>query len=222
MPIRPFIACALVLLCATAQGATLWTGTNFRIDASAPIDVGINLQAVTLTAVGLNGALPNAFDGITGGATGITTTGNLLAQVFEFGAPAGSPTPTLALILPANSVNYPIDSHFLVQPPGIISTIAPAENMAVADSTEATFAGFGNSLTGQFALSDPPAATWDFAYLVVKPGSVVDLNFRIADGSGQFTNELVQESLLVPEPSSLALATCALVGALAWARRRRS
>ncbi len=221
MTTRSIIASALVLLCASAQGATVWTGTNFRIDASAPVSVGVNLQAVTLTAVGLNGALPNAFDGVTGGGTGITTTGNLLAQVFEF-APMGSPTPTLTLIVPGNSVFYPVDSHFLVQPPAIISTIAPSENMLVANNTEAANAGFGNSLNGQFALSGAPAAVWDFAYLAVPAGTTVDLNFRVADGGGQFPNELVQTSLLVPEPSSLALATFALVVALGWARRSRS
>ncbi len=218
---RFVIFCALLSTCATAQAATIWTGTNFRIDASAPVAAGAALQGVTLTAVGLNGAMPNAFDGITGGATGITTAGNLLAQVFEF-APMGSPTPTLALNVPGNSVFYPVDSHFLVQPPAIISIVAPSENMAVADNTEAPNAGFGNFLTGQFALSVAPGATWDFAYLAAPAGTTVNLNFRIADGGGQFANELVQTSFLVPEPSTISLACVGVIAALARWRRRRT
>ncbi len=220
---RFLIVCALLSLCASAHGATIWTGTNFQIDVSAPVPVGNALQGVTLTAIGLNGALPNSFDGVTGGATGITTAGNLLSQVFEFAPIVGSPTPTLALNQPvANAVYHPIDTHFLVEPPAIISTVAPNENQLVADATEAPNAGYGNSLTGQFALSGAPAASWAFAYVVVPAGTTVSLNFRVADGSGQFTNELVQTSFLVPEPSALVL--CG-IGMLAWAavlRRRRA
>ncbi|MEX2113485.1 MAG: PEP-CTERM sorting domain-containing protein [Pirellulales bacterium] len=219
---RYLIVCALLSLCASAQGATIWTGANFRVDASAPVPVGNALQGVTLTAIGLNGALPNAFDGVTGGATGITTAGNLLSQVYEF-APMGSPTPTLALIQPVlNAQFYPIDSHFLVDPPAIISTVAPNENQLVANNTEAPNAGYGNSLTGQFALSGAPAASWAFAYLAVPDGTTVNLNFRIADGGGQFANELVETSLVVPEPSTMLLGGVGMLAwaALAWRRRR--
>jgi hypothetical protein len=225
MQIRSLFLCALLNICACAQAATVWTGTNFRVDASAPVAAGVNLQAITLTVVGLNGALPNAFDGVTGGATGITTTGNLLAQVTEFAPLSAAHTPTLALLNAANAAYYPVDSHFLVQTAGIIPTVAPTETVFVADNTNTPapttgFGGYGDALTGQFALNTAPPATWDLAYLAVVPGSTINLNFRVADGSGEFTNELVQGSFLVPEPSSLMLAACALASVLAWARRR--
>jgi hypothetical protein len=225
MGIRSVVVCALVGLCATAHGATVWTGTNFRVDASAPVAVGVNLQAITLTVVGLNGALPNAFDGVTGGATGITTTGNLLAQVTEF-APLGATTPTLTLSNGANSVYYPVDTHFLVQPPAIISTVAPIETVVVADNTNTPapttgFGGYGDSLTGQFALSVAPATTWDFAYLAVPAGTAINLNFRIAGSGGSFPNELVEASFLVPEPSTIWLVALGVLAMIAIARRRR-
>jgi hypothetical protein len=227
MGIRSVVVCALVGLCATAQGATIWTGTNFRIDVSAPVNVGVNLQAVTLTAVGLNGARPNAFDGVTGGATGITTSGNLLAQVTEF-APLGSPTPTLTLLNAGNSVYYPVDTHFLVQPPAIISVESPSETVNVADATNAPNGGYGNSLTGQFALSTAPAASWDLAQIVVSSGSSVQLNFRLASPPTDtipavtIPSELVQASFLVPEPSTISLAAVGLLVVFGLARRRRA
>lgn len=211
----------LMLLPVCAPAATVWTGLNYRVDASNPISVGINLRAVTLTIVGLNGALPNTFDGTSAGLSGITTAGNGLAQVFEFAAPAGSPTPTLALVNGANSVYYPIDSHFLVVPPAISSTVAPSETMLVANNTEAPFAGYGNSLTGQFVLQGAPPATFDFAYIVTQPGTTVNLNFKVADGGGQVDAETVFESFVVPEPGTLCLAAIAAFGFLFAAARRR-
>jgi hypothetical protein len=219
---NPLLAiCALLSICASAQGATVWTGTNFRVDASAASPVGIDLYGVTLTAVGLNGALPNAFDGVTGGGTGITTVGDLLAQVTEF-VPLGSHTPTLDLQVAGNSIYYPIDTHFLVEPPAIAAIVAPSETVNIADATEAPNAGYGDSLTGQFTLAGGAAATWDFAYIVVPAGTGIDLNFRLADGGGIHPFETVQASFAVPEPSTLALC---LVGLLAWVtcgRRRRA
>ncbi len=213
------VICALLSLCASAHGATVWTGTNFRVDASAATPVGVGLYGVTLTAVGLNGALPNAFDGFTGGGTGITTVGNHLAQVTEF-TPLGSQTPTLQLQVPGDSVYYPIDTHFLVEPPQILVISPPSETINVADSTEAPNAGFGDSLNGSFTLAGGAAATWDFAYLVVPDGTGIDLNFRLAAPSVAF--ETVQSSFAVPEPSTLALFLVGLLVMVARGRWRRS
>ena len=77
----------LVALAGTVHGSTVWTGSNVRVDVSDPVHVGIGLDAVILTAEGLGGKLPNAFDGVgTPGDlhTGITTAGDELHQVFEF------------------------------------------------------------------------------------------------------------------------------------------
>ena len=186
--------------------------------------MGIALQGFTLTAVGLNGALPNAFDGNTGGATGITTAGNELHQVFEF-AFNGAATPTLDLNVPANSVYYPIDTHFLVEPPPIALGQGPSENQVVADATEAPFAGYGSFLTGVFTLTTPLVdltPTWDFAYIVAQAGTQVNLDFRIADGSGQHPFEQVQTSFVIPEPSTVSLLVIGAAGvALALRARRR-
>ncbi len=215
--------CALMVLTGTAHAGTIWTGTNFQIDASAPAPVGIALEAVTLTVVGLNGTLPNSFDGISGGATGITTAGNSLHQVYEFMPVTGSPTPTLALLVPANVAFQPIDTHFLVDPPTILPVTAPSEDQNVGDATEAANAGYGSFLTGQFALSGAPPASWDFAYLVVPSGTTVSLDFRVADGSGTHPLEHVQTSFTIPEPTTaclLAIGALA-VGLACFTRRRR-
>ncbi len=210
--------CALIVLTGTAQAGTIWTGTNYQIDASAPAPVGIALEAVTLTVVGLNGALPNAFDGISGGATGITTVGNELHQTWPGGV---APTPTLDLL---NVVTEPIDSHFLVLLADIAAVPAPSENRPVADATEHADGGFGSFLTGTFSLIGTPPATWDFAYLVVPSGTTFSLDFRVADGSVfAYPFEQVQTSFTIPEPTTACLLVIGALGMglACFARRRR-
>src|SRR5262245_39300483 len=89
------VVATILLVCASAQAGTIVTGTNFRIDASTPVPVGNSLEAVTLTALALNGFNPNAFDGVTSSRTGFTTSGNLLHQVYQGAAPGSNATPAL-------------------------------------------------------------------------------------------------------------------------------
>ncbi len=98
--------------------------------------------------------MPNSFDGITSGATGITTNGNLLAQFTEF-ASLGATTPTLDLQVAGNSVYLPIDTHFLVEPPAIISIVAPSETVNVATSAVALSRDWGIRLPGNSRLALP-------------------------------------------------------------------
>ena len=104
---------ALSLILPGIAGAdTIWTAANVRVDASAPVPVGIALEAVTLTAVGIGGGIPNAFDGegTTGDLhNGITTMGNGLHQVWKVNV---LQTPTLDVSIPADAAYQPIDTHF--------------------------------------------------------------------------------------------------------------
>ena len=207
---------ALVLtVTISAQASTIWTGNHVRVDVSAPVPVGLGLEAVTLTAVGLSGGLPNAFDGV--GTTGdlhngITTAGNELHQVFEFNY-QGAPTPTLDVLSPGDAAFQPIDTHFLVHNTGIAVTNALSENQNVAYTVENAHGGFGDSLTGTFALTTALTGSWDFAYIVTLPGTTVYLDEYLAGSN--FTKELVGTSFtIVPEPTSLGLLACAILGLL--------
>ena len=148
-----------ILIALTATGArqatalVLYSGTNIDLVASNPILVGKTLEAFTLTAVGLNGAIPNTFDSTNSGqgGTGITTVGTNLAQAWEFGGVV--PTPTQNLVVPGD-IPQAIDTHFLVDSTAIFSVVAPQENFLVPNPTEAPSAGLGNALWG---LSRSPA-----------------------------------------------------------------
>ncbi len=204
------LLCALLALAASARASTIWTGTHVEVDVSAPVHVGIGLEAVTLTAVGLGGALPNAFDGVGSVGdphTGITTSGDGLHQVFEFGYQAAQ-TPTLTVISPGDAAYQPIDTHFLVYNAGIIPAPGedPLENQLVQYTVENPDGGFGNSLTGAFASTLAPTSSWDLAYIVTLPGTTVNLDFYLAFSAINITHELVGASFtIVPEPSALVL-----------------
>ncbi len=218
----------LLSLALSARADTIWTGTHVEVDVSAPVHVGIGLEAVTLTAVGLGGALPNAFDGVGSVGdphTGITTSGDGLHQVFEFGYQAAQ-TPTLTVISPGDAAYQPIDTHFLVYNAGIIPAPGedPLENQLVQYTVENPDGGFGNSLTGAFASTVTPTSSWDFAYIVTLPGTTVNLDFYLAFSAINITHELVGTSFtIVPEPTSILLWTIAALGlAAARFRRRRT
>lgn len=204
----------------SSHAATIYTGTNFRIDVSNPTPVGSALQSVTLTAIGLNGTLPSAFDGTSSGKTGITTSDNSLHQVWEFGAVA---TPTLNLVDAGSNAQYqPIDTHFLLLSANIVPVSAPTENRPVANAAETPNGGYGNQLTGAFSLSGSAASTWNFAQIVVPAGTVLSMYFAIGATSGE---ELVGSSdqplrfQVVPEPSSWLLLVIALGSLLLRGRR---
>jgi Dockerin type I domain len=161
-----------------AIARSIYVGTNIDVVASNPVPVGLALEAFTLTAEGLNGAIPNTFDSTNSGqgGTGITTVGDNLAQVWEFNA---SPTPTNTLIVPGD-IPQQIDTHFLVDSGAIFSAVAPQENRLVANPAENAYAGFGNALWGTFALPSQAAANWDFAYIVVPLNTTVNFDFQLA------------------------------------------
>jgi hypothetical protein len=178
--LKPFFMAA-IMLCPTAAFAqwALYDGTNINLVASNPVPVGLALEAFTLTADGLNGAVPNTFDSSNSGqgGTGITTVGTNLAQVWEFNGLV--PTPTQNLVIPGD-IPQNIDTHFLVNSNSIFSVVAPQENLLVANPTENPAAGFGNALWGTFAVPSQAATNWDFAYVVVPLNTTVNFDFQLA------------------------------------------
>lgn len=174
-----------------AQAATLYTGNNFNVEASFLVPVSANLRAFTLIAVGKNGAQPRVFDSSKSGqgGTGITTTENRIHQVWEGGF---VPTPTLNLVVPG-SIPQSIDSHFLVDNSSLFITQLPAENRPIADPTLNPSAGYGNSLTGAFALVGAVGSSWNIAYLVVPAGTTLNFSFEL--GAAGVASEQVMTSL---------------------------
>ena len=204
--------CVVVALSVSAQATTVWTGTNVRVDASAPVHVGIALEAVTLTAIGMGGGIPNAFDGV--GTTGdlhdgITTVGNGLHQVWEANV---LQTPTLDVSIPADAAFQPIDTHFLMLSGDLAVTHSPSENRNVTYTVENPNGGFGNQLTGTFSLTNTsPPSTWDFAYIVAPVGTVVGT--RLLSGWKNFSKELATGSFsIVPEPPSVIFLIAGAIG----------
>ena len=108
------------------------------------------------------------------------------------------------MISPGDAANQPIDSHFLLLTSAIAITNAPSENQNVPYTVENANGGFGDSLTGTFALMGAAPSSWNFAYIVALPGTTVDLDFYLAGSN--FTKELVTASFtIVPEPGAWAL-----------------
>jgi len=171
--------------------ATIYTGSNFNVEASFLVPVSASLRGFTLIAVGKNGAQPRVFDSSKSGqdGTGITTTENRIHQVWEGGF---VPTPTLNLVVPG-SIPQSIDSHFLVDTSSLFITQLPAENRPIADPTLNPSAGYGNSLTGAFALVGAVGSSWNVAYVVVPSGT--SLNFSFELGAAGFASEQVMTSL---------------------------
>ena len=191
---------------------TVFTGTNYDIQVSNPVDMGSeSLMAVTLRAVGKNGAEPSTFDSDKSGldGLGIYTTTNALHQVWEDGV---VPTPTLTLLGYWGPIDQTLDTHFLVEDGNlsIPAGLDPEEDRAAS--------GYGTFLAGTFTDGAASGSAWDFAYLVVPSGTTVNLDFDIA--AAYFDEETVSGSfVVVPEPGALVLLVMAAFGLLVFRRR---
>jgi hypothetical protein len=208
---------AVLFSCRLAQAdltfTDVYSGTNFVIQASNPVTLVGTLQAVTLRAVGRNGAKPNTFDSTrdnTGG-TGITATA--LHEIWPYDL-AGLMTPTLDVTIP---INQTLDTHFLVLTADLVIVNSPSENRPVTDHLYDAWGGYGTSLTGTFSLKTATSTTWDFAYLVAPAGTNVNLDFKI--GAAGYPSEVVAGSFSVPEPGTLMLFVAATVGLCVYRRR---
>ncbi len=199
----------------------VYSGTDFDVTVSDPVDVGIALKAVTLTATGKSGKLLSGFDGVSDGMTGIVTQGDSLHQVWQIGA---LETPTLTQteaveLIPAEIFNT-VDTHFLFEEAEILGTVNPTETRGVQNDSEHAYAGFGDQLTGTFVLNGVALPTWEFAYVVVPDGTEVTLDFDMSI-LGQ-NPEFVSSSFLVPEPGTLMLLALGGLVALPVVCRRRA
>jgi len=176
-----------------ASAAIIYSGTNLDVQATSLVAPGGTLRAFTRSAVGKNGAQPRVFDSTKSGqgGTGITTTGNLLHQVWEGGF---VPTPTANLVVPG-SIPQSIDTHFLVDTASLFIAQLPAENRPLLAPSLHPFAGYGSFLTGAFALVGPANLTWNFAYIVVPVGTTVHFDFEL--GAAGFSSETVAAALAV-------------------------
>jgi hypothetical protein len=219
-----------------AHAEYLYPGTNIDISVSDPIPVTVGtsstLYAITLTARGQNGYLPNAFDGTrsNNGGTGITTgSGGTVNSLHQVGLPSASIYST------TNTPNFAplVDTHFLIDPPDAVK-VSTAETMNVlsilpGDSGYGGFAPgwFGNSLTGIFTLTGTPTSSnWDFARLVVPLGTLVNFDFKIgailSGGSGQPEEFIHSFTVDIPEPGTVAMLCSGCVCLLALFLRQRS
>jgi hypothetical protein len=214
----------------STRADTIYYGTNFDLQISSPIDVGVTLplEAITLTAVGKNGATPYAFDGISNDCTGITTpTSPALYQIMQpytniFGTSYYS-TPTNTLMTPG-SIPQSRDTHFLIDNGTIIVINGhnPTEDgISTATLQEYPYSGYDSSLNGLFTLTGTGWSTsWNFAYLVAPTGTQVKLDFYISTDVG--SPELVNYIYTVPEPGTIALLAigCAGLFISAWRQRK--
>jgi hypothetical protein len=215
--VRALVPAILVLVvgfsCQFAQADLVFTnvysGTDFAIQASEPVSLVGSLEAVTLRAVGLNGAKPNTFDSDKSGkhGTGITTDTAALHQLWAFNV---LPTPTLTNAGYLSSTDRALDTHFLAYDGNLYipGGLAPSEN---------NVANVGTFLKGTFTDSTAVSSTWDFAYLVVPLGTPIHLDFEI--GAPSFSSETVNCSFTVPEPSVFALLATGFIGLVVCRRR---
>ncbi len=208
------VAVMAILSCQFAQADLIYTnvfaGTNFDIQVSNPVSLpGTSLEAVTLRAVGENGALPNTFDSDKSGrhGTGITTAVGDLNQIWFANVIS---TPTLTNVAYLSPTDQTLDTHFLVYDNNlsIPAGLNPSEDLN---------GGTGTFLKGTFTDITAASPSWDFAYLVVPNGTTVNLDFEI--GAAGFASETVSGSFTVPEPSALVLLAVGALGLLIGRRR---
>jgi len=204
------VLAAVVALAASAHGEILVTGTNWEVSMSAPTPVGTgaeSLVAVTLSVSNITGDAafdPNAFGWHMKDGTELIGIQGQLHQEWGFGG--GLPTPSMKPPFVGGPVGTPLDSHFLTEnnlsPPGG----DPQEDMTPGTSTEPPTPGYGNGfgtfLKGDFTDPDVSGTTWDFAYLVVPEGSLLDLDAVFAGGDQE--ERLTALDVVVGAPSENA------------------
>ncbi|MFV2074189.1 MAG: hypothetical protein ACC742_16295 [Thermoanaerobaculales bacterium] len=182
----------LLDLGSTAVAAVVvFPGNNFDVVITPEGNVGTTpLKALRISVQGKNGSLPNTFDSTKGDHPGpfpgISTVGNGLHQVWEFGGVVMTPTHDLAG--DPNGLPQEIDSHFLVDtsPNGDVQTLRSPDEDMVLGSIEDPRAGFGSFLRGTFFLRvGYEAPTWDLAYVVVPPETQLLLDFDLAGTAGE-------------------------------------
>ena len=215
------LATAVILPGRAAQAELIFTniydGPNFTIQVSNPVELaGTTLEAVTLRAVGKNGALPNTFDSNKSGRGGTGITATALHEIWPYNSSLNK-TPTLDMDSdPENQFNQALDTHFLVYSDNL-ATVKSLSEDRVSNHQYDAWGGYGTYLKGTFTDLTATNSTWDFAYLVAPSGTRVSLDFEI--GAAGFDSGTVSGSFVVPEPSSLILLTAGAFGLLAYRRR---
>jgi hypothetical protein len=194
---------------------TIYNGTNFTIQVSDPVSLpGTPFNAVTLRAVGKNGALPSTFDSDKSGVHGTGITASALHEIWPYDLDVLK-TPTLDMGVP---INQALDSHFLVHVNDLTIPAgkAPAEDRVLNHAYD-SYGGFGTYLKGTFTDSTAVNSIWNFAYLVVPVGTTVNVDFEI--GAAGKPSETVMRSFTVPEPSTIVLLSLGFVGFVVCRRR---
>lgn len=213
-----------------AQATTIYSGSSFQVEVTSPVPVGttaLNLVAFELKAIGLAGVKPNSFDSANegSGGSGITTTGSLLHQVWEFGS-VQTPTETLNV---ADSIPMDLDTHFLLEDSDLLTLSDPDEEVPDGAGLvlypaplEHEHAGFRHELTGTFVLKPGLEDTeWNFAQIVVPVGTEVFFDFSVA-ADGVAAERINTSFTAVPEPGTLLLGVAGAVMMLFSTRRREA